>query len=96
MRCCPRLRTGGLWSSYCCRARVTLVPLIVIMISQKHIDLVSIGLINYVSPVMQLLFGIYIFREPMPVPLRVTLACTVLALFLFTLGQIKKFQTAKI
>lgn len=71
---------------------VTFIPLCVIMLCQKHIDFVVIGLINYISPVIQLFLGLFLFNETLSRPLWVALFCIISALFVFTVGQFKKFR----
>lgn len=75
---------------------ITLAPLVMIIGSQKHITLISVGLLNYVSPILQLIFGLYIFHEPMTPSLRVALVSIVTALSVFTYGQVRKLRKMEV
>ncbi|MBX3311875.1 MAG: EamA family transporter RarD [Microbacteriaceae bacterium] len=45
---------------------VTIIPLLIFAAGAKSITLVAIGLIQFVAPIMQFLFGYLIMKEPMP------------------------------
>lgn len=45
---------------------VTIIPLLIFAAGAKTITLVTIGLIQFVAPIMQFLFGYLIMHEPMP------------------------------
>ena len=44
---------------------VTVIPLIMFAMAARGLSLTVLGLLQYTSPIMQLLIGVFIFHEPM-------------------------------
>src|SRR5262249_47034164 len=63
---------------------VTAIPLLLFAEAANRIPLSAIGLLQYVSPVMQLSVGVFIFSEPMPPARLAGFALVWLALTVFT------------
>ena len=45
---------------------VTVVPLLLFAVAARHLPMVALGMIQYLSPIWQFLIGWLVFREPMP------------------------------
>lgn len=45
---------------------VTAVPLLLFAVAARHLPMVALGMIQYLSPIWQFLIGWLVFREPMP------------------------------
>lgn len=63
---------------------VTAVPLICFGAAATRLPLVSIGLLQYLTPVLQFLLGVVLFHEPMPVARWIGFGLVWIALMVFT------------
>lgn len=45
---------------------ITAVPLLLFASAAKRLPLIYMGFIQYVAPILQFLFGVFILGEPMP------------------------------
>lgn len=72
-----------------CVGAVTIVPLYCTLVAQKHISLVALGIISYLSPLLQLLIGVLVYGEAFTVNHAITLSAVFASLVVFTIGQIK-------
>ncbi len=63
------LGTQGGWHAVllACAGIVTAVPLLLFAAGTRRVDLTVIGMIQFVTPVMQFLIGVLLLHEPMPV-----------------------------
>lgn len=68
---------------------VTAVPLLLFAVSAKTVSLTTLGLLQYINPVMQLAIGVFVLHEPMPLPRLIGFAMVWIALILFTADAIK-------
>ena len=68
---------------------LTALPLLLFAGAARRVPLSTIGLLQYITPVMQLLIGVLLFGEPMP-PLRlVGFALVWAALAVFTVDGLR-------
>lgn len=72
-----------------CVGAVTILPLYATLVSQKHISLVALGIISYLSPLLQLLIGVLAYHETFTTNHAITLSAVFASLVVFTIGQIK-------
>lgn len=66
----------------------TAVPLILFSMGTNRISMVSLGLIEYISPSLTLLLGIFVFREPFDSVRFVSFLIVWVGLAIFTYGEI--------
>ncbi|WP_213007175.1 EamA family transporter RarD [Paractinoplanes toevensis] len=72
----------------------TAVPLLLFAASANRISMTSIGILQYVAPILQLACGLVIYHEPMP-PARLAGFCLVwVALIIFTADAIRQGRRA--
>lgn len=67
----------------------TAVPLLFFAAAARRIPLVTIGLLQYLAPVMQLGLGVFLFREPMPPGRLAGFALVWVALVIFSADSIR-------
>lgn len=68
---------------------VTAVPLLFFASAARRVSLSTLGLLQYLAPTLQLIFGLTIFGEPMP-PVRLAGFCLVwLALLIFSVDGLR-------
>jgi chloramphenicol-sensitive protein RarD len=72
---------------------ITAIPLLFFAGAANRISLSAIGLLQYLAPILQLLVGVVIFREPMPVGRLVGFALVWLALGVFTWDGIQNARS---
>ncbi len=63
---------------------VTVIPLIFFASGARRIPLSTVGILQYVSPTMQFLIGVLIYREPFDIHHLIGFSITWLALIIFT------------
>ncbi|MCU1668589.1 MAG: putative chloramphenicol resistance permease [Blastococcus sp.] len=67
----------------------TAIPLLLFAAAARRIPLSTVGLLQYLTPSMQLLIGVFVYREPMP-PVRLAgFAIVWLALAVFTVDSLR-------
>ncbi|MCU7371620.1 EamA family transporter RarD [Paucibacter sp. O1-1] len=64
---------------------LTAVPLLLFAAGARRLPLTTLGLIQYISPTMQFLLGVWLFREPLEPARLVAFACIWAALALYSL-----------
>ena len=71
------------------------MPLLLFAAATSRIPLSTVGLLQYLTPSMQLAIGVFVYGEPMP-PLRlVGFAIVWLALAVFTLDTLRAARAAR-
>ena len=65
----------------------TAVPLLLFAAAARRIPLSTVGLLQYLTPCMQLTIGVFVYGEPMPPVRLVGFALVWAALAVFTVGQ---------
>jgi EamA domain-containing membrane protein RarD len=72
----------------------TAVPLLLFAAAARRIPLSTVGLLQYVTPLMQLALGVFVFHEPMPPARLVGFAIVWAALVVFTVDGLRAARTA--
>jgi chloramphenicol-sensitive protein RarD len=67
----------------------TAVPLLLFAAAARRVPLSTVGLLQYVNPLMQLAIGVFVFGEPMPPARLVGFAIVWLALAVFTVDTLR-------
>lgn len=68
---------------------VTAVPLLFFAASARRLPLVYLGLTQYVAPVIQFLFGVFLFKEDMPLARWMGFALVWVALIVLTIDMLR-------
>ncbi|MGZ4647767.1 MAG: EamA family transporter RarD [Blastococcus sp.] len=71
----------------------TAIPLLLFATAARRIPLSTIGLLQYLTPSMQLLIGVFVYGEPMPPARLVGFAIVWLALAVFTVDSLRHART---
>lgn len=71
---------------------VTTVPLLLFAYAARHMKLATLGLLQYLSPTINFLLGVYIFREPVTHAALVTFACIWTALGVYTWSSVRRMR----
>jgi len=71
----------------------TAVPLLLFAAAASRIPLSTVGLLQYVTPLMQLSLGVFVFHEPMPPARLVGFAIVWLALAVFTVDMLRQARS---
>ena len=72
----------------------TAVPLLLFAAAARRIPLSTVGLLQYVTPLMQLALGVFVFHEPMPPARLVGFAIVWAALAVFTVDSLRSARAA--
>jgi chloramphenicol-sensitive protein RarD len=67
----------------------TAVPLLLFAAAARRVPLSTVGLLQYLTPSMQLLIGVFVYGEPMPAGRLVGFAIVWLALAVFTVDSLR-------
>ena len=74
---------------------VTAIPLILFGVAAVRVRLTTIGLLQYLAPVLQLLIGVLLYREPMPASRLAGFALVWVALALITVDAVRSSGAAR-
>jgi len=74
---------------------VTAVPLMCFGAAAIRVPLTTIGLLQYLTPTMQLVFGLTIFHEAMPLPRLLGFSLVWLALMVFSADSLRAARTRR-
>jgi RarD protein len=72
----------------------TAVPLLLFAAAARRIPLSTVGLLQYVTPLMQLALGVFVFHEPMPPARLAGFAVVWAALAVFTVDSLRSARAA--
>jgi chloramphenicol-sensitive protein RarD len=75
---------------------VTAVPLLLFAASANRIPLTSLGILQYIAPLLQFLIGVFVFREPMPAARFAAFVLVWMALIVFTAELIRHARRGRI
>jgi chloramphenicol-sensitive protein RarD len=67
----------------------TAVPLLLFAAAARRVPLSTVGLLQYLTPIMQLLIGVFVYGEPMPAGRLAGFAIVWLALVVFTVDSLR-------
>jgi chloramphenicol-sensitive protein RarD len=73
----------------------TAVPLLLFAAAARRVPLSTIGLLQYVTPLMQLSIGVFVYDEPMPPARLVGFAIVWLALAVFTVDSLRQARHSR-
>jgi chloramphenicol-sensitive protein RarD len=73
----------------------TAVPLLLFAAATRRVPLSTIGLLQYLTPSMQLAIGVFVYGEPMPVMRLVGFAVVWLALAVFTVDSLRAAHASR-
>lgn len=69
---------------------VTMLPLVLFSAAAPRIPLVTMGLLQYLTPALQMAWGVWIVHEPMPASRWIGFGLIWLALIVFTIDSIRR------
>ncbi len=75
---------------------ITAVPLLLFAAAANRVALTTLGILQYIAPLLQFLIGVFVFREPMPIARLVAFALVWIALILFTCELIRHARRGQI
>jgi chloramphenicol-sensitive protein RarD len=73
----------------------TAVPLLLFAAAARRVPLSTIGLLQYVTPLMQLSIGVFVYDEPMPPARLAGFAIVWLALAVFTVDTLRQAHSSR-
>ena len=71
----------------------TAIPLLLFAAAARRIPLSTVGLLQYLTPLMQLAIGVFVYDEPMPPARLAGFAIVWLALGVFTVDMLRHART---
>lgn len=71
---------------------VTAVPLMLFAFSAQRISFLSLGIMQYISPSVALMLGIWVFHEPFGGARQVAFGCIWIALLIFTVDALLRYR----
>ena len=71
---------------------ITAVPLILFAVAARRLPLITIGLMQYLTPTMVFLLGVFIYREPLGVTQLFAFACIWAGLAVYAADAIRKMR----
>jgi chloramphenicol-sensitive protein RarD len=74
---------------------VTAVPLLLFGAATRRLPLSTVGLLQYLAPVLQFAFGVLLFHEPMPAARLAGFALVWLALVVFTVESVRHSRRSR-
>ncbi len=74
---------------------VTVLPLVLFAMSAQIVPLSTVGILQYITPTMQLITGIFIFREPMPTARLIGFCLVWTALILYTFDAFRRMSRSR-
>lgn len=74
---------------------VTIVPLLLFALATARIPLSLLGFLQYLTPSLQFLLGVYLYHEPFTRPLQISFGCIWLALVLVWIPLVKRNAVIK-
>lgn len=73
---------------------VTAIPLLLFASAARRVPLVTIGMMQYIAPILQFLVGWLAFHEPMPAPRWVGFALVWVAITIFAIDAVRQHRRA--
>ncbi len=74
---------------------ITTLPLLLFAFASQHLQLATMGLMQYIAPSINLILGVYVFHESISDANTIMLICTWLGLILYTWCNIRQYQKLK-
>jgi chloramphenicol-sensitive protein RarD len=79
-----------------CSGAITAVPLLLFAAAANRIPLTTLGILQYIAPLLQFLIGVFVFLEPMPPARLAAFGLVWAALILFTAGLVRDARNARL
>jgi chloramphenicol-sensitive protein RarD len=73
---------------------ITAVPLALFAVAAQRISMLALGILQYISPTVALLLGIWVFHEPFGGARQVAFGCIWAALTLFSFDALRRYRAA--
>jgi chloramphenicol-sensitive protein RarD len=86
-------RTGVEWALLIMGGPITTIPLVLFAAAAKHVPMVAMGMLQYIAPSMQFLFGVWLFNEKITMSRQIGFGIVWLALLVFTVFAITANRT---
>lgn len=83
------------WGLLTLAGLVTGIPLMLFAMATNRISMITLGLVEYISPSLTLLLGIFVYREPFDFIQLVTFGIIWIGLAIFTVGEMKDNKEPK-
>ena len=74
---------------------LTVIPLVLFGSAAKKVPMVTLGLMEYISPTMGMILGVFVYHEPVDMVLLISLVIIWLGLAVFTVSEIKENQSTE-
>lgn len=87
--------TGYGWIVYAA-GPITAIPLLLFAAGARRVQLVTLGMVQYVAPIGQFLVGWLVFREPMPAGRWLGFALVWVAVALFAASAVAQFRRSRL
>jgi chloramphenicol-sensitive protein RarD len=72
---------------------ITAIPLLLFGLAANRISMITLGLTEYISPSLTLVFGIFMFNEPFDMIKFMGFVIIWIGLVIFTVGEVKSFPS---
>jgi chloramphenicol-sensitive protein RarD len=73
---------------------ITAVPLALFAVAAQRISMLAVGILQYISPSVALLLGIWVFHEPFGGARQVAFGCIWAALIIFSFDALRRYRAA--
>jgi chloramphenicol-sensitive protein RarD len=80
------------WSLLALAGIITGTPLMLFAMAANRINLITLGIIEYISPSIALILGIFVYREPFDMVQLITFGFIWIGLVIFTIGEVMENQ----
>lgn len=82
------------WGLLALAGILTGTPLMLFAMAANRIPMITLGIIEYISPSITLLLGIFLFKEPFELVRLITFGMIWIGLVIFTIGEIRESKAA--
>lgn len=83
------------WGLLALAGLLTGTPLMLFAMATNRINMVTLGIIEYISPSLTLILGIFVYNEPFEMIQLITFAIIWIGLLIFTIGEFKENNELK-
>lgn len=88
----PSASTPGQWVLLIITGPVTMLPLVLFSAAAQRVPLVTLGLLQYITPALQMAWGVWVNHEPMPVSRWIGFGLIWAALTVFTADSVRRLR----
>lgn len=75
---------------------VTVVPLLGMVFAVRRIPLSSLAFYQYITPILHLLFAVFVFNEALSTPRLIAFGTTLLAIAFWVVGTVHQYSTSRL